>query len=73
MKIKMFCESIPKLLSHNASNYAIGHLTIVMGHMPLDCFSNVKSQNVKKNVILKVEHDFEQCAHIFWKRGQNHL
>ncbi len=25
------------------------------------------------NVILKVEHDLEQCAHIPQKRGQSHL
>ncbi len=27
----------------------------------------------KINMILKVEHDLEQCAHILRKKGQNHL
>jgi hypothetical protein len=26
----------------------------------------------KTNMILKVEHDFEQCAHIFQKKNQSH-
>jgi hypothetical protein len=42
----------------------------MMGHMPPDYFSNTKSQNAKINAILKVEHDFEQCAHILIKRSK---
>jgi hypothetical protein len=44
-----------------------------MGCMLPNYFSNVKSRNAKNKMILKEEHDLEQCAHILEKRGQSHL
>jgi hypothetical protein len=36
----------------------------MMGHMPPNYFFNARSPNGKKKVILKVEYDLKQCAHI---------
>jgi hypothetical protein len=40
-----------------------------MGHMPPNCFSTIGVEMQKTNTILKVEHDFEQYAHILKKKG----
>jgi len=67
----MIRKIILKLNSQCEGNYAIGHLPDRDWMYAFKLFS--KSRCRKTNMILKVEHDLEQCAHIPQKKGRHHL